>query len=70
MTAFISKVSVGRSHFRAERVKVLQELNEYNVNSFSLFGSEKSLMDTLATQQSTFPMRTRTSENHAARNRS
>ena len=39
----------------AERVKVLQELNEYNVNSFSLFGSEESLMDTLATQQFSFP---------------
>ena len=34
-----------------ERVKVLQELGEYNLNSFSLFGSEESLVDTLATQE-------------------
>jgi hypothetical protein len=39
----------------AERVKVLQELDEYNVNSFSLFGSEESLMDTLATREFCFP---------------
>ena len=35
----------------AERAKVLKELNDYNVNSFSLFGSEESLMDTLATRE-------------------
>jgi hypothetical protein len=36
-------------------VKVLRELDEYNVNSFSLFGSEESLMDTLATQEFCLP---------------
>jgi hypothetical protein len=39
----------------SERVKVLQELGEYNVNSFSLFGSEESLVDTLAAQEFSFP---------------
>jgi hypothetical protein len=34
-----------------ERPKVLKELDEYNVNSLSLFGSEESLMDTLATRE-------------------
>jgi FRG domain len=32
----------------AERVKVLKMLDEYNLNAFSLFGSEESLMETLA----------------------
>lgn len=32
----------------AERVTVLKELDAYNLNSYSLFGSEESLMDTLA----------------------
>jgi hypothetical protein len=35
----------------SERMKVLQELDEYNVNSFSLFGSEESLMGTLAARE-------------------
>lgn len=35
----------------AERVKVLKELNDYNLNSFSLFGSQESLMDTLAARE-------------------
>jgi hypothetical protein len=39
----------------AERAKVLHELNEYNINAFSLFGSEESLMDTLATREFCFP---------------
>ncbi len=38
----------------AERAKVLHELNEYNINAFSLFGSEESLMDTLATREFCF----------------
>ncbi len=38
-----------------ERAKVLQELEEYNVNSFSLFGSEESLMDTLAAREFWLP---------------
>ena len=40
-----------------ERAKVLQELNDYNVNSFSLFGSEESLMDTLATREFCLPQK-------------
>lgn len=39
----------------AERAKVLKELNEYNLNSFSLFGSEESLMDTFAAREFCFP---------------
>lgn len=39
----------------SEREKVLQELSEYNVNSFSLFGSEESLMDTLAMREFRLP---------------
>jgi hypothetical protein len=39
----------------SERVKVLQELGEYNINSFSLFGSEESLMDTLAAREFCLP---------------
>lgn len=39
----------------SERVKVLKELGEYNVNSFSLFGSEESLMDTLAAREFSLP---------------
>ncbi len=31
-----------------ERSKVLRILDSYNLNSFSLFGSEESLMDTLS----------------------
>jgi FRG domain-containing protein len=32
----------------SERTKVLKLLDQYNLNAFSLFGSEESLMDTLA----------------------
>jgi len=32
----------------SERLKVLRELDEYNLNAHSLFGSEESLMETLA----------------------
>ena len=32
----------------SERQKVLKLLDEYNLNAFSLFGSEESLMETLA----------------------
>jgi hypothetical protein len=31
-----------------ERLKVLRVLDEYNLNAFSLFGSEESLMETMA----------------------
>jgi FRG domain-containing protein len=34
-----------------ERAKVLTELDQYNVNALSLFGSEESIMDTLATRE-------------------
>ncbi len=34
-----------------ERLKVLKELDDYNLTSFSLFGSEESLMETLALRQ-------------------
>ena len=32
----------------AERIKVLRQLEEYNLNALSLFGTEESLMETLA----------------------
>jgi len=35
----------------SERRKVLTELNEYNLNAYSLFGSEESMMETLATKE-------------------
>ena len=35
----------------AERPKVLALLDEHNLNAFSLFGSEESLMDTLASRE-------------------
>ena len=35
-----------------ERTKVLALLDEHNLNAFSLFGSEESLMQTLATRES------------------
>jgi hypothetical protein len=38
----------------SERKKVLRLLDEYNLNAFSLFGSEESLMDTLALRQFSF----------------
>ena len=34
-----------------ERPKVLALLDEHNLNAFSLFGSEESLMETLATRE-------------------
>jgi hypothetical protein len=34
-----------------ERQKVLALLDEHNLNAFSLFGSEESLMETLATRE-------------------
>jgi FRG domain len=34
-----------------ERAKVLQELDRYNLNAYSLFGSEESLMETLALRE-------------------
>jgi len=37
-----------------ERRKVLKELDEYNVNAFSLFGSEESIMETLAAREFCF----------------
>ena len=30
-----------------ERIKILRLLNDYNLNAFSLFGSEESLMETM-----------------------
>ena len=36
---------------RALRLEVLKMLDRYNVNAFSLFGSEESLMDTLALRE-------------------
>jgi hypothetical protein len=38
-----------------ERPKVLKELDEYNLNAFSLFGSEESLMETLSSREFSFP---------------
>lgn len=38
----------------SERTKVLRLLEEYNLNAFSLFGSEESLMETLALRQFSF----------------
>lgn len=35
----------------AERIKVLRMLDRFNINSFSLFGSEESLMDMIATKE-------------------
>jgi hypothetical protein len=37
-----------------ERVKILKILNEYNLNALSLFGSEESLLETLALRQFDF----------------
>jgi hypothetical protein len=34
-----------------ERIKVLRLLDEHNLNAFSLFGSEESMMETLATRE-------------------
>jgi hypothetical protein len=35
----------------SERIKVLKKLDEVNINAFSLFGSEESLMDTVAKRE-------------------
>jgi len=35
----------------SERKKVLEYLNCFNIKSFSLFGSEESLMESLAIQE-------------------
>jgi hypothetical protein len=37
-----------------ERAKVLRLLDEYNLNAFSLFSSEESMMETLALRQFCF----------------
>lgn len=34
-----------------ERMRVLAVLDEHNLNAFSLFGSEESLMETLAARE-------------------
>jgi hypothetical protein len=41
----------------AERPKVLRELDQYNLNAFSLFESEESLMQTLAAREFCFEQR-------------
>ena len=38
----------------SERPQVLHELDEHNLNAFSLFGSEESLMETLSTREFSF----------------
>ncbi len=38
----------------SEKRKALKELDEYNLNGFSLFGSEESMMETLATREFVF----------------
>jgi hypothetical protein len=38
----------------SERTKVLRQLDEHNLNAFSLFGSEESLMETLAIRELDF----------------
>ena len=40
-----------------ERLKVLKLLDSYNLNAFSLFDSEESLMETLALRELDFPER-------------
>lgn len=35
----------------SERLKVLKELETYNINAFSLFGNEESLMETMALKE-------------------
>ncbi len=40
---------------RSETLKVLKLLDEYNLNAFSLFGSEESLMETMAVRELHFP---------------
>jgi hypothetical protein len=48
---FLWKLSVPAS----EREKVLSSLDRYNLNAFSLFGSEESLMETLAIRLLDYP---------------
>jgi hypothetical protein len=38
----------------AERIKVLRHLNDYNLNALSLFGTEESLLETLAIKMMDF----------------
>jgi hypothetical protein len=38
----------------AERLKVLRRLEEYNLNACSLFGTEESLLETLAIRAMAF----------------
>jgi len=57
-----------------ERRKVLAELNEYNLNAWSLFGSEESMMETLATKEfclgvETAPTKTSTPETEGSQGR-
>lgn len=40
-----------------ERLKVLKKLDDYNLNAFSLFGSEESLMETMAIREMEFEER-------------
>lgn len=40
-----------------ERLKVLEHLDEYNLNAYSLFGSEESLMETMALKELHFKKR-------------
>ena len=35
----------------SEQAKVLKQLEEYNLNAYSLFGSDESLMETLAIRE-------------------
>ena len=37
-----------KDYYHSERAKVLKRLDQHNLNAFSLFGSEESLMDTMA----------------------
>jgi hypothetical protein len=41
----------------SERTKVLGVLNDYNLNAFSLFGSEESLLETMWLRE--YELRTR-----------
>lgn len=38
-----------------ERIKVLRHLDQFNLNAYSLFDSEESLMETLALRELEFP---------------
>jgi hypothetical protein len=39
----------------SERIKILRMLDQYNLNAFSLFGTEESLMKTLSLREFHFP---------------